>query len=98
MPAIASSVSFGVTPLGGVAALRKRSRQSSLATVANAEMSDPSVFKLASVVFWLLLSESKSTLPQVPVSGFTKFGAFPAAIRNPSACPEIASPLMNLAE
>ena len=67
MPAIASRVFLGVAPPGGVAALRKRARQSSSATVAKAEMSEPSVFKFASVVVWVLLSGSRSTLPHPPV-------------------------------
>ena len=97
MPAIASSVFLGVAPPGGVAALRKRARQSSLATVAKAVMSEPSVFRFASVVVWVLLSGSRSTLPHLPVAGSTRFGAFPAAIRSPSGFPEIDSPLMNRA-
>src|SRR5271165_441124 len=50
MPAIASRVSFGVAPPVAVAALKNRARQSSLATVAKALMSEPSVSKFASVV------------------------------------------------
>ena len=80
MPAIASRVFFGVTPPGGVAALKKRARQSSLATVKQAEMSEPSVSRFASVVVLELLSGSSSTLPHPPVTGSTRFGAFPAAI------------------
>jgi hypothetical protein len=97
MPTIASRVFVGVAPPIGVAALRKRARQSSSATVKKAEMSEPSVFKFASVVVWVLLSGSRITLPQAPVPGSTRFGTFPAAIRSPSGFPEIASPLMNRA-
>src|SRR5277367_6178901 len=97
MPAIASRLFFGVVPPVWVAALRKRVRQSSFATVAKAEMSEPSVFKFASVVVWVLFSGSKSTLPQPPVAGSTRLGAFPAAIRSPSGFPEFESPLMNCA-
>ena len=89
MPAIASRVFFGVAPPGGVAALRKRARQSSSATVEKAVMSEPSVSKLASVVVIELLSGSRSTLPHPPVTGSTRFGTFPAAIRSPSGLPEI---------
>ena len=60
-------------------------------------MSEPSVFKFASVVVWVLLSGSRSTLPHPPVTGSTRFGTFPAAIRSPSGLPEIASPLMKRA-
>src|SRR5262249_49428996 len=73
-------------------------RQSSLATVAYALMSEPSVSNFANVVVIELLSGSRSTLPHSPVAGSTKFGAFPAAIRNPSGFHEIASPLMKRAE
>jgi hypothetical protein len=97
MPAIASSVFFGVTPLGGVAALRKRARHSSLATVAKALMSEPSVSKFASVVVQVLLPGSTITLPQPPVSRSTRLGVFPAAIFSPSGFPEMVSPLMNRA-
>ena len=65
--AIASSVVFGAAPSDGVAALRKRARQSSFATVANAVMSEPSVSRFASVVVCVLLSGSRSTLPHPPV-------------------------------
>ena len=60
-------------------------------------MSEPSVSKFAIVVVMELLSGSSSTLPHLPVTGSTRFGAFPAAIRSPSGLPEIASPLMNRA-
>lgn len=60
-------------------------------------MSDPRVFRFASVVVWVLLSGSRSTLPHPSVAGSTRFGTFPAAIRSPSAFPEIDSPLMNRA-
>ena len=88
---------MGVAPPVGVAALKKRARQSSFATVAKAVMSEPSVFRFASVVVWVLLSGSRSTLPHPPVAGSTRFGTFPAAIRSPSGLPEIDSPLMNRA-
>jgi hypothetical protein len=68
-----------------------------LATVAKALISEPSVSKVASVVVWKLLSGSTITLPHPPVAGSTRFGTFPAAIRSPSAFPEIESPLMNCA-
>ena len=97
MPAIASSVFFGVAPPGGVAALRKRARQSSLATVRKAAISEPSVSRFASVVVWVLLSGSTITLPHPPVVGSTRFGTLPAAMRSPSGLPEIASPSMNRA-
>ena len=57
---------FGAAPSDGVAALRKRPRQSSL-PVANAVKSEPSVSKLASVVFCVLLIGSRMTLPHPPV-------------------------------
>ena len=60
-------------------------------------MSEASVFRFASVVFWVMLSGSRSTLPHLPVAGSTRFGTFPAAIRSPSGFPEIDSPLMNRA-
>ena len=60
-------------------------------------MSEPSVFRFASVVVCVLLSGSSSTLPHPPVTGSTRFGAFPAAIRSPSGLPEIDSPSMNRA-
>jgi len=88
---------FGAAPSDGVAALRKRARQSSLLPAANAVISEPSVSRLASVVVCVLLSGSRSTLPHPPVTGSTRFGTLPAAIFNPSGLPEIASPLMNLA-
>src|SRR5271154_1058192 len=97
MSAIASSVFAGVAPPIGVAALRKRARQSSLATVKKAVMSEPRVFKFARVVVWVLLIGSRTTLPQVPVAGSTRFGTLPAAIRSPSGFPEIDPPLMNWA-
>src|SRR6516165_3522552 len=97
MPAIASRVLFGVCPPVGVAALRNRSRQASSATVAKAAMSEPSVFRFASVAVWVLLIGSISTLPHPPVQGSTKLGTFPAAIRSPRGFPEIDSPLMNRA-
>ena len=53
--------------------------------------------KVAIVVVIELLSGSRSTLPHPPVTGSTRFGTFPAAIRSPSGLPEIASPLMNRA-
>jgi hypothetical protein len=56
-------------------------------------MSEPSVSNFANVVVIELLSGSRSTLPHPPVAGSTKFGAFPAAIRNPSGLPDSASPL-----
>src|SRR5262245_66389479 len=91
MLAIASKVFLGAAPPGGVAALRNRVRQSSSATVQKALRSEPRVFRFASVVVWVLLSGSRSTLPQPPVVGSTRFGALPAAIRRPRGCPEIAS-------
>src|SRR5262245_29672311 len=97
MPAIASRVFRGVGPPGDVAALRKRVRQSPSATVKKALRSDPRVFKLARVVVWVLLYGSTSTLPQPPVTGSTRLGTFPAAIRRPSGFPEIDPPLMNRA-
>ena len=60
-------------------------------------MSEPSVFKFASVVVWVLLIGSRITLPNPPVARSTKFGTFPAAIRSPSRSPEIDSPLMSRA-
>jgi hypothetical protein len=60
-------------------------------------MSEPSVFKMASVVVWVLLSGSRSTFPHPPVAVSTRLGTFPAAIRSPSGLPEIASALMNRA-
>src|SRR5271154_6275667 len=97
MPAIASSVFFGVVPPVGVEALKKRARQSSFATVKVAVMSEPSVSRLAIVVVIELLSGSSNTLPHLPVAGSTRFGELPAAIRNPRGLPEVDSPLMNLA-
>src|SRR5215472_9944010 len=97
MPAIASRVLLGVDPPVEVAAWRKRERQSSLATVANALMREPSVFRFVSAVVHVLLPGSTMTLPHPPVSGSTRLGEFPAAIRSPSRFPEIASPLMNRA-
>src|SRR5262245_34080211 len=97
MLAIASRVLLGAAPSGGVAALRKRARQPSSATVEKALRSDPSVFRFASAVVWVLLSGSRSTLPHPPVVGSTRLGAFPAAIRSPSGFPEMASPLRNRA-
>ena len=97
MAAIASTVFFGVVPPIGVAALRKRSRQSLLATVAKAASKEPRVFKFASVVFCVMLIGSKSTFPQVPVTGSTRLGTFPAAIRSPNGLPEMDSPLMKRA-
>ena len=97
MPAIASSVVVGAVPPDGVAALKNRLRHASSATVAQAAMSEPSVSSVASVAVWVLLSGSRSTLPHLPVTGSTKLGTFPAAIRSPSGFPEIASPLMNRA-
>src|SRR5215469_3235192 len=97
MPAIASSVLFGRTPPIGVAALRKRLRQSSLPTVAKAAISDPSVFSFAKVVFWVMLIGSSSTGPHAPVAGSTRLGTLPAAIRNPSGLPASVSPLRNRA-
>ena len=88
---------LGVAPPVGVAALRKRPRQSSLATVANALMSEASVSKFASVVVQVLLPASTITFPHPPVSKFTRFGTFPAAMRSPSGLPEMASPLTNRA-
>ena len=96
-PAIASSVFFGVAPPIGVAALKRRARQSSSATVREAVMSEPSVFKFARAVVCVLLSGSSNTLPQPPVAGSTRFGVFPAAIFSPSGLPEMASPLMKRA-
>ena len=60
-------------------------------------MREPSVFKFASVVVWVLLIGSRITLPHPPVSRSTKFGTFPAAIRSPRGFPEIDSPSMNRA-
>ena len=60
-------------------------------------MSEPSVSKFAIVVVIELLIGSSSTLPHPPVTGSTRFGTFPAAIRSPSGLPEIDSPLMNRA-
>src|SRR5271157_2084840 len=97
MPAMASRVFLGVAPPVGVAALKKRARQSSLATVNDAVMSEPSVSKLAIVVVIELLRGSSSTLPHLPVAGSTRLGTFPAAILRPSGFPEIAVPLMNRA-
>src|SRR5215472_8254482 len=92
MPAIASRVFLGVAPAVEVAAWRKRERQSSSATVANALMREPSVFRFASVVVQVLLPGSKITLPQPPVSRSTRLGVFPAAIRSPSRFPQMMSP------
>src|ERR1700756_2162849 len=97
MPAVASRVFFGVVPPVAVAALKKRSRQASSAVVAQAATSEPRVFRVASVAVWVLLIGSNSTLPHSPVAGSTRLGTFPAAIRNPSGCPEMDSPLMNRA-
>src|SRR5262249_10450315 len=97
MPAIASRVFRGVGRPGVVAALRKRLRQASSPTVQKALRSEPSVFRFASVVVWVLLSGSRSTLPGPPVTGPTRLGVFPAAIRRPSGFPEIDPPLMNCA-
>src|SRR5262245_32722751 len=97
MPAMASSVFFGAAPPGGVAALRKRLRQSSLDVALKAAISDARVFSLAKVVFWVMLMGSRITLPQPPVAGSTRLGALPAAIRKPSGLPEIDSPLMKRA-
>jgi hypothetical protein len=49
------------------------------------------------VVVIELLSGSRSTSPQLPVTGSIRFGVFPAAIRNPSGFPDIDSPLRNRA-
>src|SRR5277367_4058215 len=97
MPAIASRVFVGVGPAAGVAALKKRARQSSLATVTDAVISEPSVSRFAIVVVIELLSGSSSTLPHPPVAGSTRLRTFPAAILRPSGFPEIDSPLMNRA-
>src|SRR5271165_4759933 len=97
MPAMASNVFLGVAPPVGVAALKKRARQSSLATVNDAVISEPSVSRLAIVMVIELLSGSISTLPHLPVAGSTRLGTFPAAILRPSGFPEIAVPLMNCA-
>ena len=94
---MASSVSFGASPPVTVAAFRKSARHASSATVANAVISAPSVLSRASVVFSVLLIGSSSTLPQVPVTGSTRFGALPAAIRRPNALPLMAVPLMKRA-
>ena len=55
-------------------------------------MSEPSVSKLAIVVVIELLSGSSSTLPQVPVTGSTRFGVFPAAMCRLSGFPEMVAP------
>src|SRR5208337_3517178 len=96
-PAIASSVFLGVVPPVGVAALKKRARQSSLATVKDAVISEPRVSKLAIVVVMELLSGSSSTLPHPPVERSTRSGTFPAAIFSPSGFPEIPVLLMKRA-
>lgn len=97
MPAIASSVFRGVTPLGGVDALKNWARQSSFATVNEAAMSEPSVLSVASDVVWVLLIGFRITLPQPAVAGSIRFGTFPAAIRSPSGLPEIDYALMKRA-
>ena len=97
MPAIASSVSSALAAPSGSTALKKRPRQSSSATVANAVMSEPSVSRVASVVVWVLLMGSRSTLPHPPVAGSTRFGTFPAAILVRADYRRSTSPLMNRA-
>src|SRR5271165_3283219 len=97
MPAMASNVFLGVAPPVGVAALKKRARQSSLATVNDAVISEPSVSRVAIVVVMELLSGSISTLPHPPVVRSTRLGTFPAAILRPRGFPEISVPLMNRA-
>src|SRR5664279_4140100 len=87
MPAIASMVFLGVAPPVGVVALKKRARQSSLATVNDAVTSEPSVSRVARVVVWALLSGSRITSPHPPVARSTKFDTFPAAIRSPKRIP-----------
>ena len=48
--------------------MKKRAHQSSFATVKEAAMSEPSVFRVASEVVWVMLIGSRIALPHLPVA------------------------------
>ena len=92
----AVSVSVGWAPPGGVAASKSLSHAFSIA-VTQADSRMPSVFSLANVVVCGPFSGSTMTGPRPPVSRSTRFGTFPAAIRNPNSSPLNAPPSRNCA-